>query len=569
MSEAGLSQAPRAQPVSPLPPTPASLEISAEPSGTGRRAAAGILWAGVAIYIGLRVLTLVLAPQLEDDDSTGYLINAAVLHAGPAYKIPTPDFTPFYPASIVLAGMTGIDPVPAARLVSLAFSLLLLVAIIGIGRRIASPMGVALGVLLLAISPSLVPLSVSVLSEPSYIGTVFLGLWLFWRQMDRPRVAWGAALGLIFGLAFLNRIEGLLFLGAIPVFQVAAAFLAERRDRPPPASLVRWSAAYVLVFLLLAAPQVWWVSHRMGSFSINGRQTWALLEPRFDVANRERQLNGLDYSPQQENLSYMWTHPEARAKLGARKSPMAWVRLAARNADLIYRVHSGNLLGPGAVALFLFGFVAVVRRGGRFPPLLIGAFLLTALTAPLFQSNIHLRNLGVLTPLVLLLAGEGIVFLAALVPPGGARTVRRLVPVGLTGAMVAVAIPPLRDTIGVPLNGQYAPAFLVEPVRIIREIQDRELHRPAVLCDRTGYLGQASGAMPIIVVPYTDMAGFVKYLALNHADLVYLDSKALNGRPFEAEFSGPTPPPGFTQLYRGVWPGGNWRGLYRVHFSSP
>jgi hypothetical protein len=550
-------------------PQPAPPETALEPAGAGGRAAAVTLWCGVAIYIGLRVLTLVLAPQLEDDDSTGYLINAAVLHAGPAYKMPSPDFTPFYPASIVLAGMTGIDQVLAARLVSFAFSLLLLVAVIGIGRRIASPMGVSLGVLLLAISPALVPLSVSVLSEPSYIGTVFLGLWLFWRQVDRPRVAWGAALGLIFGLAFLNRIEGLLFLGAIPVFQVAAAFLAERRDRASPASLLRWSAAYILVFLLLAAPQVWWVSHRMGSFAINGRQTWALLDPRFDVENRERLLNGLDYSPQQENLTYMWTHPEVRAKLEVRKSPMVWVRLAARNADLIYRVHSGNLFGPGAVALSLFGFVAVVRRGRKFPPLLIGGILVTALTAPLFQSNIHLRNLGVLVPLVLLLAGEGIPSFTALAASGRARLARRLVPVGVSAAMVAVAVPPLRDTVGVPLNGQYAPAFLVEPARIIREIQDRELHRPAVLCDRTGYLGQASGAMPIIVVPYTDMAGFVKYLGLNRADLVYLDSKSLNGRPFEADFSGPTPPPGFTQLYRRVWPGGNWRALYRVHFSSP
>ncbi|HEV8356827.1 MAG TPA: glycosyltransferase family 39 protein [Gemmatimonadales bacterium] len=545
------------------------LETAAEPSDGGGRAAVIALWSGIAIYVGLRVLALVLAPELEDDDSTGYLINAAVLRAGPAYSIPTPDFTPFYPASIVLVGLTRIDLALAARLVSLAFSLLLLVAVIGIGRRIASPMGVALGVLLLAISPSLVPLSVSVLSEPSYVGTVYLGLWLFLRQVDRPRVAWGAALGLIFGLAFLNRIEGLLFLAAIPVLQVAAAYLAEHRDRLPPANLVRWSAAYIFVFLLLAGPQVWWVSHRMGSFSINGRQTWALLDPRFDVRDRERLLNGLDYSPQQENLTYMWTHPEARAKLAAGKSPMVWVKLAVRNADLIYRGHSGYLVGPGAVALFLFGLVAVLRRGSRFPPVLIGGFLATALTAPLFQSNIHLRNLAVLTPLVLLLAGEGISYLAALVAPSGAGIARRLVPVALTGALVMVSVLPLRDSIGVPLNQQYEPASLVEPVRIIREIQDRELHRPAVLCDRTGYLGQASGAMPIFVIPYTDMPGFVRYLALNHVDLLYIDHRSLGTRPFAADFSGPTPPPGFTLLYRGGSPGGNRRELYRVNRSSP
>ena len=565
-----MSQAPRAQPLSPLPAPVAPPEAAAEPSDAGGPSAVVVLWCGVAIYVGLRVLALVLAPQLEDDDSTGYLINAAILRLGGAngIQIPSPDFTPFYPASIVLVGLAGIDLALAARLVSLAFSVLLLVAVIGIGRRIASPMGTALGVLLLAISPSLVPLSVSVLSEPSYVGTVYLGLWLFLRQVDRPRVAWGAALGLIFGLAFLNRIEGLLFLGAIPVFQVAAAFLAGHRDRPPPASLVRWSAAYILVFLLLAAPQVWWVSHRMGSFAINGRQVWALVDPRFDVQNRERLLNGLDYSPQQENLTYIATHPEARAKLAHATSPLVYVKLAARNADSIYRGHSAYLLGPGAMALFLFGLVAVLRQGSRFPPVLIGGFLATALTAPLFQSNIHLRNLAPLTPLVLLLAGEGIVFLAALVVPGGARIARRLVPATVTAAMLAVAVKPLRDTIGVPLNTQYDPASLVEPVRIIREIQDRELHRPAVLCDRTGYLGQASGAMPIIVIPYTDLAGFERYLALNHADLLYLDHRELGTRPFAADFSGPTPPPGFTLLYRGVSSYGHRRELYRVNRSS-
>ena len=560
-----MSQAPRAQPLSPVTPPP---ETAAGPWGGGGRAAVVALRWGVVLYIGLRVLALVLAPQLEDDDSTGYLINAAILRAGPAYHLPSPDFTPFYPASIDLVGLTGIDLTLAARLVSLAFNLLLLVAVIGIGRRIASPMGTALGVLFLAISPSLVPLSVSVLSEPSYVGTVFLGLWLFLRQADRPRVAWGAALGLIFGLAFLNRIEGLLFLGAIPVFQVAATFLAKQRDRAPAAGLVRWSAAYVLVFVLVAAPQVWWVSHRMGSFMINGRQAWALVDPRFDVENREQTMNGLDYSPQQDNLTYISSHAEARARLAHSTSPMVYIKLALRNADLIYRVHSGNLVGPGAVALFLFGLVAVLQGGSRFPPVLIAGFLLTALTAPLFQSNIHLRNLAPLAPLVLLLAGEGISYLAALLAQSGAGLTRHLLPAALTGGMVAVAAVPLYDTIGVETNSQYEPASLVEPVRIIREIQDRELHRPAVLCDRTGYLGQASGAMPIFVVPYTDLPGLVKYLALNHVDLLYIEDRSLGTRPFAPAFAGPTPPPGFTLLWLGGRPGGNRRKLYRVNLPS-
>ena len=80
-------------------------------------------------------------------------------------------------------------------------------------------------VALLALNPTLVDLSRSVLTEGLYVAVVYGGLLLLllcrgagsdWRH--------GAALGALFALAFLARTEGLVFLVAIPVIQLAVAW---------------------------------------------------------------------------------------------------------------------------------------------------------------------------------------------------------------------------------------------------------------------------------------------------------------------------------------------------------
>jgi hypothetical protein len=570
MRDVAVPPAPGAQSLAPPPiaPTVARSDEPTELAPASSRGRVLALWCGVALYLGLRVLALVMAPELESDDSTGYLINAAIVRA---YGVSgghglTPDFTPFYPVAIILAGLTKIDLVVAGRIVSLAFSLVLLGSVIGIGRRIASPKAVVAAVFLMAVSPMLVTLSVSVLSEPSYVGTIYLGLWLFLRQVREPRVAWGALLGLIFGLAFLNRIEGLLFLGAIPLLQLIERLVTGRRDRRSLGAVARWSAAYVLVFLVAVAPHVVWVSKQMGSFAINGRQAWSLLDSKFDGGDREKLLYGLDYSPKLENLAYMWGHPEERAKLVARTSPVVYVKLAARNVDVIYRDHLGELVGPGVVAFALLGLVALARRKLVFPLVLIAGFVVTALVPPLLQTHILLRHLAVLAPILLLLAGEGIVALVTLTVPRRAPLANRALPAVLTALMVAVSVVPLRDAIGAPVNPEYDPASLAEPARIVREAQ-RELNRQVVLCDRSGYLGQLTGARPI-VIPHTDLQGFVKYLALNRADLLFINYQHLGTRPFAADFSRATPPPGFTLLYRGMSAAGYRVELYRLNLAA-
>ena len=59
------------------------------------------------------------------------------------------------------------------------FSMVLFLALLKIGLHLAPAGDVAKGLWLVSISPVLIPFSFSVLSVPSYVATIYLGLAIF------------------------------------------------------------------------------------------------------------------------------------------------------------------------------------------------------------------------------------------------------------------------------------------------------------------------------------------------------------------------------------------------------
>ena len=178
------------------------------------------LYLGVfAVFISLRLISWSNGPLLEASDAIGLMGTIKYFLALDFQTLieSSPDYTPFYPAFGALFSAIAGSVENGARLCSLFFSCIVFVSIIGIGRKIATPFEVTLGLILLAISPYLVRFSYSVLTEPSYIGTIYAGFWLFWCKLDNPRIRYGVALGVIFSLGFLNRIEGILYLSLIHI----------------------------------------------------------------------------------------------------------------------------------------------------------------------------------------------------------------------------------------------------------------------------------------------------------------------------------------------------------------
>ena len=134
------------------------------------------------IYLLLRCIAWKNAVLLEDTDSLGYLKTIKLFLAFNLQDIIDldPDSSLFYAFWGTLFSLPGWSVECGARLCSLFFSAVLFVAILGIGRQMAEPLEIALGLLVMSFSTVLIPFSFSGLTETSYVATVYVGFWLVW-----------------------------------------------------------------------------------------------------------------------------------------------------------------------------------------------------------------------------------------------------------------------------------------------------------------------------------------------------------------------------------------------------
>src|SRR5262249_29671070 len=150
---------------------------------------------------------------------------------------------------------------------------------------------IGIGLVILSFSPFFIRYSYSVLTEPSYIAVLYLGFWLYLSQYKYPKLWSAVLLGILFGLSFLNRLEGLLYLAAIPLLQFTH-FLAVGRTSYDLQHFSAFIALFVLFFSLISAPQIWRVSEKMGHFALNGRQVWSLILNNPDGKSYNEKISG-------------------------------------------------------------------------------------------------------------------------------------------------------------------------------------------------------------------------------------------------------------------------------------
>jgi 4-amino-4-deoxy-L-arabinose transferase-like glycosyltransferase len=514
----------------------------------------------VGLYLVLRVLVLLRTVLFEDHDSLGYLRDLEAIRSWNLHLL-TPDSLPGYPAAAALVSMLGLGDVTAARLTSVLFSLLLLAALYGIGRRLAPGREVLVGLLFLSVSPFLVTLSIGVLAEPTYVALVYGGLWLFWTQYREPSWPRAALLGAVFSLAFLTRVEGLFYLALLPLLQ-AAALAVHARLRTHWRVLVPWSAAYATMFVLVAAPQIARVSSQMGEPALNGRQVWSALVSQGDGRTQEEKVYGLEYSPTEINLRFLQSQPDARRALTSEASVGLYGKRAVLTFDDIVRSRVGRIVGPVFFGFFLFGMLALYRRGHRLELGMILLFLGAALVGPLLQEPLLDRHLVVVVPIVLLLAGIGAVDAAdRLASSDRGRSGFRM---ALIAAALVTVVVPLREAFSPPMeNWEYSPARLAGPLAVLAA-QDQPADRRPRILTRTGYIAHFSGA-DFVFMPHTDLDGLTRYMSAQYADYLFLEHKHVRGRAFFAAFLADEPPAGFERIYRGRDEWGDVLELYRFN----
>ncbi len=431
-------------------------------------------------------------------------------------------FPPFYPLLIgVLAPLAGSEEA-AARLVSLLAGLALVAAVHGLARAIFDEQVAVIAGALAAVHPALVALSVTTYSEAPYLGLASAATYAAVTCLRRPGPARAAATGLLAGLAYLTRPEGLLLalgLGGL-------LLLAGIRRRRSGGTGLRDAGIALALAASVAAPYVAHLSRIAGGFRWEGKSA---------VNNliTERLRAGLGYGEAGRGLAPdaspegPFLLPDQHALLaregdgggGLLHSLASVPRWRIRH--LATWVATAGFLGAPAVVLLALAGLGRGRwwRDRRLEvlallgiPAIVGLALLTVQ----FQWD---RYLFPLLPAMLVWAAAGAEQLAGLVarlarrlgtPDDTARFARRAVTAGLALAVVvtaAPAVPALGD-----LNQTRAPGIRAAGARV-RQDHARSpdpARRPLIAGVGLAIGHYAEGR--ITYLPHADEARALRYL---------------------------------------------------------
>lgn len=473
--------------------------------------------------------------------------------------------TPLFPLVGALLSIPGLGPETAARATSFLFSILLFVAVYLLGREISGWRPTIVGLFVLGICPELIALSPAILTEATYVALVYLGFWLYISRFRQSRWSHAAASGLVFGAAFLTRMEGLIFVAILPLFHLTYYFW-QGRSGHSFRGIAAWIAAFVIAFSALAIPQIARVSAKMGTLAINGRQIWSQVENRPDGRRAVERLRGLDYSPSETNIFYLMEHPDEFDAPDVGMDVIGYARLVVFNLFEFYQEKLGVLIGALVFAFFCFGLLRLYLNRKRIEAVFI-LLLLGFSLVPSLLHNVALRHVVILAPAMILVAGIGIDWLSEQVlrssrPSKIGKNVFILT--CLLGVWSAWALPFYSALNPPDRNREYSRKEIAAPVALVQHIVEEEgIRRPLVVSEK-GYVAHYAGTAHKDT-PYVDFDRFIRYCELNEADFVYLHYGSMldRGYPFLQAFQMGHLEDRFELLYRGKDAFGDPIELYR------
>jgi 4-amino-4-deoxy-L-arabinose transferase-like glycosyltransferase len=493
------------------------------------------------LYVILRLWALNNVVLLEDHDSISYLKHIkSIRNFGLQSVISwSPTTLPLYPIWGSIFALSGWTIETAARLGSFASSIVLFISIVGIGRIITDKISIYSGLLILSLSEVLISLSISVLTEPTYIALVTLGIWLFLIQYDYPRIKFAIILGIVFGLSFLARMEGIQFFILIPIIQ-AMHFVSNKRKQYDFKQLFKWTMAFIFIYFIIVMPQILNVSYKMGYLAINGRQTWFKILNAPDGKTYAEKIYGLDYSSDQINLHYIMDHPEVLKKFDKNNKIeflSKFTKTVTVNLKSLFEKQLGILLGPIGIMLFGFGLLRLIKENKGYQTIILLAFIISGLSGPLVH-NVIIRHIVVIAPIIILLEGIGAIYVYRLLRDiiQNNLIVKAIVITFFITHLVIISLVPLSFRYYKPerYNLEYNVDDLQKLVNILKN-EAKQFNEPLIIVTRKSYLAYYADFKKL-PLPYTTYENLIKYCQLNNADYLYLKYKLLKNFPFMERF---------------------------------
>lgn len=491
----------------------------------------------LALFVGLRLFSWSQVVVVEDHDSIAYVREGETyrdLDFEGIWNL-SPDSNPVMPVlGAVFSVFTGGDVLSGFRVVSFFCSVATFFILIALGRRLGlSALAINTGLLFFAINPFFVKFSFSALSEPIYLAVTSIGVLLLLRNLDRVRHLDAVLLALVFGVAFLTRTEGLLYLGVIPVLALFSDFLANKGLGAQFKKRLLWCVVYCGIFALTISPQIVRVSSQMGHLGFNGRQVWTLILKNDDGKGYEEKLYGLDHSKTVVNLRYVSGNPDAQSQYAAESNLVEYIKIVLENYEELLTERLPELLTALGIALAFLGGVFLVRSDYWRLSLVLFSFLCAAMVGPLIH-NVVMRHIAILGPPLFLVQGAGVAFIVSEARKGTHRLVPPVVLLGVLAVYSSQLAWPLKKTLGSnPSANREYDHFAMQ--RFVDKLDLESDGGGLRVVARKIYLSVFSGN-EWESVPYGTYDQLVEYCQGNAADYLFLEHHLLSGYPFLERF---------------------------------
>ena len=165
----------------------------------------------LGITLGLRLYYVLMAQGIAHD-SASYGFMARDFLRGDFLKGLSPAFHPLYPYLVALFSPSAASVEITGRLISLFFGTFTLIPVYYLVKEVLGQREAVFSALFYCFHPYLATYSGMLLSEATYWGFLTLSICFFWFAMTRGKLYQSMIAGVLLGLAYLTRPEGMGYL---------------------------------------------------------------------------------------------------------------------------------------------------------------------------------------------------------------------------------------------------------------------------------------------------------------------------------------------------------------------